>query len=127
MLYRQLIDCGVQGRIKTWGDSRNQKHILTDYIFGIFHEILDKKYSQDTRLLDNEGTNATLCAPRPIFHPEIDLDLTVSLFTPSDKWQTFPVQSGLTWPMANKQPHAVQTLDEFQVIDTVGRLSSLCA
>ncbi len=58
------------------------------------------------------------------FHPEIDLDLTVSLFTPSDKWQTLPVQSGLTWPMANKRPHALQILDKFQVIDIVGRLSS---
>lgn len=76
------------------------------------------------RQLDSEGTNATLCAPWHSFHPEIDLGLTVTLLTPSDKWQTFQVQSGLTWPMANKRPHAAQILDAFQVIDTADRLSS---
>lgn len=76
------------------------------------------------RQLDSEGTNATLYAPWHSFHPEIDLGLTVALLTPSDKWQTFQVQSGLTWPMANKRPHAAQILDEFQVIDTADRLSS---
>ena len=100
------------------------KQMLADHIFGIFQEILETEHSQDMRQLDSEGTNATLCAPWHSFRPEIDLGLTVALLTPSDKWQTFQVQSGLTWPMANKRPHAAQILDVFQVIDTADRLSS---
>lgn len=93
-------------------------------MFGISHEIFDKVYSQDTRQLDTERTNATLPAHWHSFLPKIDQDLTVSLFTPSEKWQTLSAQSGLTWPMANNRPHATQILDRFQVIDTVCRLSS---